>query len=133
MRSYLLNCLGTRSEPHNPGFTVAGPQLNLGQPRPCALSVRGLQLQHKTIQQELQHEKPLGGRGQRSFVKSAKEEALGHKVFSVPFFLLSQAPSTLLCAPPHLQPRPQSNQMQKLWHSGVGVGRGVCCARESCF
>lgn len=124
VHSYLLNCFGTRNEPYNPGFTVARPQLNLGQPHPYALSVRGLGLQHKIIQHELQHEKPLGGRGQRSFVKFAKEEALGHKVFSVPFCLPSRAPSTLLYAPPHIQPRPQSNQMQKLLHSGIGGGSG---------
>lgn len=126
VRSYLLNCLGTRSEPHNPSFTVAGPQLNLGQPRPCTLSVRGLWLWHKTIQRELQHEKPLHCKGELSFGKFAKGEAIGHKVFSVPFCFPSQAPSTLLYAPPHLQPRPQSNQTQKLLNSVVG-GWGVLC------
>lgn len=56
-------------------------------------------------------------------MKFAKEEALGHKV-SVPFCLPSQAPSILLDALPQLQPRPQSNQMQKLSHSGIGGGEG---------
>lgn len=132
VRSYLLNCLGTRSEAHNPSFTVAGPQLNLGQSRPCTPSVRGLWLQHKTIQCELQHENPIVYKGEHSFVKFAKGEAVGHKVFSVPFCFPSPDPSTLLYAPPHLQPAPQSYQTQELLHYGVGGGGG-CCARKYCF
>lgn len=128
VRSYLLNCLGTRNEPYNPGFTVARPQLNLGQPHPYALSVRGLGLQHKTIQHELQHEKPLGGRGQRSFVKFAKEEALGHKVFSVPFCLPSRGPKhPVLCPSPHpAQTTIQSNaETATFWDWGWGWGSAV--------
>lgn len=84
MRSYLLNSLGTRSEPHNPSFTVARPQLNLGQPHPCTLSVRGLWLQRKTIQHGLKHEKPPDCKGECSFVKFAEGETDGHGIFSVP-------------------------------------------------
>lgn len=124
VRSYLLNCLGTRNEPYNPGFTVARPQLNLGQPHPYALSVRGLGLQHKTIQHELQHEKPLGGRGQRSFVKFAKEEVLGHEVFSVPFCLPSRAQAPCSVPLPTSSPDHNPIKCRNCHILGLGVGWG---------
>lgn len=115
MHSYLLNCLGTRSDPRNPSFTAARPQLKLGQPCPRTLSVEGLWLTHKTIQRELKHEKLLRiVKANLSVSSFPGRRCLGIKPFqsSSAFPALGQAPSPTPLqsyAPPPTQTTIQSN------------------------